>query len=597
MKFTRLKSIFFYWVLFNLLLNSSLNLSGAIYHNLNSYPSPYNVETGKRVASNTLIIEDLPKKDSLIPGLIEIHNLYGENSLKLLLPEEAFDTLNLGQHKSVFYTTRVYLSEREEMADGTRLYSIEIRRSFNWMPLFVFFGLAFLFLFSVWLYKRVRIKGSLFGKKSSVRANVLAFHSEDPEMKIMAGSVNPVQKGTAGKISQRWDKYDIVTVLFSDIQGFTRLAEQMNPEVLVDELDRFFFNFDSVVEKYNIEKIKTIGDAYMAAGGIPRKNRSNPVEVILAALEMQEYMRRLKKTKVNIWDLRIGIHTGPVIAGNIGHLKRSYDIWGDTVNTASRMESSGEPGKINISGETYNLVKDYFLCEYRGKVPVKYKGNLDMYFIKGIRPELSINLAGIPNRKFFLKLQLLRLEDLEDMIFTRLRNETPHSLHFHTEAYARHIYDYSELLAKAENMDMEEVLLLRTATLLIPSGYLEDYKNPARASSIMAEEMLKSHHYSEKQIGIISNLILSSRSPMDAASPLEKLIIDICFEYYGRSDFLKLNRLLYLENIEFHNKLSYTDWKNKQIDFLSSFRFYSLGAKRLCEIPFTDQISRLINEK
>ena len=149
-------------------------------------------------------------------------------------------------------------------------------------------------------------------------------------------------------------------MLFSDIQGFTKIAEEMNPEALIDELDHFFFHFDSVVEKYNIEKIKTIGDAYMAAGGIPHKNSTNPVEVVLAALEMQSYMQQLKSTRADIWDLRIGIHTGPVIAGVVGHKKVSYDIWGDTVNTASRMESSGVPGKINISSITYSMVKEYF---------------------------------------------------------------------------------------------------------------------------------------------------------------------------------------------------------------------------------------------
>jgi class 3 adenylate cyclase len=187
-------------------------------------------------------------------------------------------------------------------------------------------------------------------------------------------------KGKATKI-----KYNFVTVLFSDIQGFTKIAEEMNPEILIDELDKFFFHFDSVVEKFGIEKIKTIGDAYMCAGGIPERNRTNPVEVILAALEMQQYMFKLKKASeiagMKFWDIRIGIHTGTVVAGVVGQKKLSYDIWGDTVNTASRMESSGDAGKINISGTTYEFVKDFFICEYRGKMPVKYKGELDMYFV------------------------------------------------------------------------------------------------------------------------------------------------------------------------------------------------------------------------
>ncbi|MCK7533498.1 MAG: hypothetical protein MZV63_21930 [Marinilabiliales bacterium] len=174
-------------------------------------------------------------------------------------------------------------------------------------------------------------------------------HEKEKSDNLLA---NMLPKGTAEEIMSKGKaaktKYNFVTVLFSDIQGFTKIAEEMNPEVLIDELDRFFFHFDSLAEKYRIEKIKTIGDAYMCAGGIPERNRTNPVEVVLAALEMQKYMQFMKNDPANtaarFWDIRIGIHTGTVIAGVVGHKKITYDIWGDTVNTASRMESSGEPG-------------------------------------------------------------------------------------------------------------------------------------------------------------------------------------------------------------------------------------------------------------
>jgi len=181
-------------------------------------------------------------------------------------------------------------------------------------------------------------------KTEALLSNVLPKNTAD---EIMA-------KGKATKI-----KYNFVTVLFSDIQGFTKIAEETNPEVLIDELDKFFFHFDSVVEKYGIEKIKTIGDAYMCAGGIPEKNRTNPVEVILAALEMQQYMLKLKSISeiegMKFWDIRIGIHTGTVVAGVVGQKKLSYDIWGDTVNTASRMESSEMLGRLTFQGQPMNL--------------------------------------------------------------------------------------------------------------------------------------------------------------------------------------------------------------------------------------------------
>ncbi|HBZ20801.1 MAG TPA: guanylate cyclase, partial [Bacteroidales bacterium] len=262
-------------------------------------------------------------------------------------------------------------------------------------------------------------------------------------------------------------KYNFVTVLFSDIQGFTQIAEEMNPEVLIDELDKFFFHFDSVVEKYRIEKIKTIGDAYMCAGGIPEKNRTNPVEVILAALEMQEYMKNLKEASLiqgmKYWDIRIGIHTGTVIAGVVGHKKLSYDIWGDTVNIASRMESSGEAGKINISGATYEFVKDFFICEYRGKMPVKYKGELEMYFVKEIIPELR-DENGSPNSKFRFKMQLIKLQDVEESVNKMFIDEAPPSLCFHNAQLAVSITSQAELLATAEGLPLEQYVNLKLAS-------------------------------------------------------------------------------------------------------------------------------------
>ncbi len=181
-------------------------------------------------------------------------------------------------------------------------------------------------------------------------------------------------------------QYEMVSVLFTDFKGFTTIAEKLTPEQLVAELDQCFLEFDRIIDRHNLEKIKTIGDAYMCAGGIPVANTTNPVDVVRAGIEIKAYMDRMKAEREargeDYWELRIGIHTGKVIAGVVGKNKFAYDIWGDAVNTASRMESSGEPGKVNISGETYNLVKDQFSCTYRGKIKAKNKGDIDMYFVE-----------------------------------------------------------------------------------------------------------------------------------------------------------------------------------------------------------------------
>lgn len=199
--------------------------------------------------------------------------------------------------------------------------------------------------------------------------------------------------------------HEMVSVLFTDFKGFTKLAEVMPPEELVQELEKCFTMFDEIMDKHNLEKIKTIGDAYMAVGGLPEPNPTNFVDIVLAGLEIQRSMDEFKAEKEAngepFWETRLGINTGKLIAGVIGKNKFAYDVWGDTVNTASRMESSGEIGRVNISGVTYELVKDFFECEYRGKIMAKNKGAIDMYFVNKIKAELSINGEGIePNETF-----------------------------------------------------------------------------------------------------------------------------------------------------------------------------------------------------
>ncbi|MCB1178755.1 MAG: guanylate cyclase, partial [Leptospiraceae bacterium] len=200
--------------------------------------------------------------------------------------------------------------------------------------------------------------------------------------------------------------FDSVSVMFTDFKGFTTIAEKLSPQELVKDLDACFVQFDKISERYNLEKLKTIGDSYMCAGGIPKKNKTHAIDCILAALEIQDFMNMMKDLKEQkgfpYWELRLGIHSGQLIAGVIGEKKFAYDVWGDTVNTASRMESSGTPGKINISGETYEFVKEFFDCEYRGEVSAKNKGMIQMYYVNGLKKEFSKGSdTRAPNGRFW----------------------------------------------------------------------------------------------------------------------------------------------------------------------------------------------------
>ena len=179
------------------------------------------------------------------------------------------------------------------------------------------------------------------------------------------------------------------TVLFADFVGFTRISSTMSPKDLIEQLNYSFSLFDGIIDRYGLEKIKTIGDAYMCAGGVTHPQPDHAVMATRAALEMCDALRNVASTRGPVdgivWTERIGLHTGPLVAGVIGKKRFSYDIWGDTVNTASRMESASDPGRVNISRATYELVKEHFECEPRGKLEVKGKGLMEMFFVNGTK--------------------------------------------------------------------------------------------------------------------------------------------------------------------------------------------------------------------
>ncbi len=224
--------------------------------------------------------------------------------------------------------------------------------------------------------------------KKEVRARTLDLEKEMKKSDELLLNILPAEIAEElkkyGKAKAK--RHESVTVFFSDFKGFTLISQQLEPEELVNEIDHCFREFDKIMEKYGMEKIKTIGDAYMCAGGIPTPLENSAINMIKAALEIQEFMKQLAidKTAKNepYFETRIGIHTGPLVSGIVGIKKFAYDIWGDTVNIAARLEDNGVVGKVNISQSTYELVKDNFDCTHRGKVTIKHEEAMDMYFVK-----------------------------------------------------------------------------------------------------------------------------------------------------------------------------------------------------------------------
>jgi class 3 adenylate cyclase len=377
-------------------------------------------------------------------------------------------------------------------------------------------------------------------------------------------------------------KFKMATVLFANIHGFSRISDSMDSEKLMDELDTVLFKFDMLLKFNNIHKIRTIGDSYMCAGGIPVKNITNPIEVVMAALKMQQYLEKVRKRSGHdIWDLKIGIHTGPVTADITGKKKISYDIKGDTVNIASRMESSGEVGKILISVMTYELVKEFFVCEYYGKLPVKYKGDLEMFAVVGIKPEYCMeDDAFTPNEQFDTKFKLIQFTDIQEMILDRLEKELPRYLYYHNVGWAEGCTD-------------DEVLLLKTAGLFHDAGHTLGYDGHEELGCQLAKDFLPRYGYSEEQIGKICNIIMATQMPPKPSSLLEEIICDADLDYLGRSDMIPVSNTLYKELKEQDKIGSFNDWNKLQVKFISGHQYFTKTARSLREVNKQKQIERI----
>jgi class 3 adenylate cyclase/Tfp pilus assembly protein PilF len=258
------------------------------------------------------------------------------------------------------------------------LTEVEIKRQ-RVVRLALIIGLVLVFITAFAIYRNYRIKA-----KTNKILDKQKVQIENLLLNILPSEVAQELQAT-GKATPR--HYESVSVLFTDFKGFTTIADKMTPGKLVEELNDCFMAFDNIIERNELEKIKTIGDSYMCAGGIPGADAAHPYKIVKAGLEIQQYIHdnneRRKNLGLEVWDIRIGIHIGPVVAGVVGKKKYAYDIWGSTVNIASRMESNGHPGQVNISSTTYELVKDKFACSHRGKIYAKNVGEIDMYFVEG----------------------------------------------------------------------------------------------------------------------------------------------------------------------------------------------------------------------
>ena len=393
-------------------------------------------------------------------------------------------------------------------------------------------------------------------------------------------------------------RFNMATVLFADIHGLAKVIEGLDSVSVMDELDEIMYEFGLIAEGVKIEKIKTIGDTFMCAGGIPVKNITNPIDVVMAALEMCNYLEKYQQEKRGsehrIWELKIGIHTGPVTASVSGKKKINYDIKGDTVHNASRIEAVSENGSILISVMTYELVKEFFDCEYFGKLPVKYKGDLQMYRIKGLKPEFSADgLGNIPNAAFKTKFGLIQFTDIQEVILDKLEKELPGFVHYHNVKHTVDVVTEVELIGWAEGCTDEEILLLKTAGLFHDAGIIESFDNHEFYGTKLAREMLPVYNYTPEQIDRICAIIMATKLPPKPTNLLEEIICDSDLDYLGRSDFIPVSNTLF-EELKAQNKMKdLNEWNKMQVKFISGHQYFTKTARSLREVNKQQQIERI----
>ena len=431
-------------------------------------------------------------------------------------------------------------------------------------------------------------------KKAEIQAAKIEHQNElleKEKIKVEQLLLNILPEGTAEELKDKGRSkaryYRNVSVMFTDFVGFSKIAEDMKPQDLVLQLDGYFSKFDEIIEKYDLEKIKTIGDSYMCAGGVPIRNKSNAIEVTLAALEIKSYMQERVEQDPNTWKIRIGINTGEVIAGVIGLKRFAYDIWGASVNQAQRMEMHGQPGIVNVSGNTYEYIAPYFECNYRGKIQTKHKGMLDMYSVKGIKPELSENGDGIkPNKKFWQIVDLHLYSSINYMkaerhIMRILENQLSPKLLYHSINHTIDVTKAVERIAIMEGITDEDLFLLKSAATYHDAGFIEKYEQNEEVGMRLAREILPKYGYTQEQIDIIDGLIKSTEIPQSPETLLQQVMCDADLDYLGRDDFHEIADLLRRELRE-HGKLdSDKKWDEIQLAFLTQHTYFTQSAIQL----------------
>ncbi len=398
-------------------------------------------------------------------------------------------------------------------------------------------------------------------------------------------------------------RFTKVSLLYVSIRGFEKLLNNDRAGELIDKLDELHFQFDQIAKKYLFVKIKTVGDSFIYGAGMLEENRTNPIDVILAAFEMQKAAININggPNKSAFWNVSIGIHTGPVLAESTGRKSAPYRLSGHSVDFTCRLGMTCNPGEINISALTYELVKEFFICKPFGKMPVKYKGNIEMYKVYGLLSELKgVKGDELFNNTFLTKYSLIQFLDIQEYVLDMLEQELPDKLYYHNVKHTIDVVTEVELIGWSEGLTEEEILILKMAGLFHDVGHIVSYHNHEYHGTVIATQFLQKYHYPQDMIDKICQLILATQYPPKPKNIMEKVICDSDLDYLGRDDFIPVSEMLYEELKEREMVGTYEEWNEKQLQFIKAHQYHTKTAQTLRQVKKNKQIARLerlINEE
>lgn len=388
-----------------------------------------------------------------------------------------------------------------------------------------------------------------------------------------------------GKSSPR--KKTNCAIMFTDFVDFSAKTRNKDPHEIVRKLDQYFSHFDGIIQKYNLEKIKTIGDAYMVVGGVTEEDPFPAIRMALAAIEIRNYIQTEKQThrafQEDYWEIRIGIHIGDLVAGIVGQHKFSFDVWGHAVNIAARCEQHSKPNKINITEDFEQAISPYFEVKPRGKIKLKNQGEVDLFFLEALLPNYSIYKEGrTPNADLRkqLKLPTADLEGIRNYILTRLKAELDEKLIYHSHEHTERVEEAVLKYAQLENLHAHDILLVRTAALFHDAGFLFRYHDNEELSVDLFKTVVPDFGYNDEEIQKIEEIIMSTVYGNKPTNMLEAIMCDADLDYLGRVDYHVTAELLFDEMALFGLTLSDQERIRKQIHYLEEVHdYYTVAAK------------------